>query len=182
MNQTQIRYLDKRMQEQRMLLKDEISKKAAEKKKRVTEKFRKEFEQAYLRALSTLPKEELVERLSWVFKEGIESIDGYYSWSRGIFNISPDNSNNYHRPDLVIEIDGLVAEWNQKAVALIDELANEKEDLISKLNVDMDALRDKLNLEGCDQAVKLLGDLVALWTATLESIGKADEPRPRRRK
>ena len=182
MNQMQIRYLDKRIQAQRATLVDEINRKMAGRRKKAAEKFREEFERAYVKALSTLPKEELLERLSWVFREGVISADSYNGWKNGIFDVSQDGRGYYTRPELVIEIDGLVAEWNNRAAELIEGFDKEKNDLVSKLNVDMDALRDKLNLEGCDQAIKLLGDLVTIWTATIESIDKVDEPRPRRRK
>ena len=182
MNQRQIRYLDKRIQEEKDKLYFSLTEKYSKLKKSLLEGLTEEFKRAYMEKLALQPKEDLVRRLGIIMTCACRDYEDYGSYIRngiidlkdGSGNIGWSDSSGIDKAD-ILEIDGFVSEWNRKAGDLERAMDRNKELAVARLEEETRALRDRINLGDASEAADSLEQFVAKWTKIIDDADKVPQ-------
>ena len=186
MNQRQIRYLEKRSQDEEGRLAKELSHKHTESRKAALEKTVEDFQKAYRERLSLLPKDEIVDRFMLVVSGACRHYNDYGSYSRdGVIDLTEKycsfNLKAGVTPEDVIEIDRFVCEWNRKIGRLEEDLLEKERLEKERLQDEARRLRDRINLGDASEAARSLEEFVLKWTKIIDDAEKEDVPQKPRK-
>lgn len=191
MNQRQIRYLDKRIQDENHRLYEELTQRHQEIRRATLEKTVEDFQKAYRERLALLSKDEIVDRFMLVVSGACKHYNDYGSYSRdGVIDLTEKYCSFSLKagvdPEDVIEIDRFVCEWNRKIGRLEEDLLEKERLDKERLENETKKLRDRINLGDASDASKSIEDFVLKWTKIINDTEDDDvtksSPKPSRKR
>jgi hypothetical protein len=185
MNQKQIKYLDGRITDEAKAIREKLDHDFNERKEKLFNELAVKQDEEYGKMLESLSKEQLTDRMLRLFRESrIKYYDTRDYTAKDNFS-NLDTSACFKRQAL-FEFGSFLDDFDKTAVQKFSILYKDYNEFIDKLNVEVNRLRDRINIGEASDAIESLDAFIDRWNkivfaATTDEVGDSTK-KTRKRK